>query len=164
MDPVPVCHSLRHLFAGSTEHAFLTELGLADTKLVDYLSEMLARFVRSDALYAASDRASRPIQQLAAMAQAAEASELRGHPRREAFRHVGDFALFWTGLYPESFREKRATLATYCETGRRSYFVASTYVDTPGDAEEAPVLRTLAEEFDACVRGLNLVRESWRAA
>ncbi|HVJ83122.1 MAG TPA: hypothetical protein VNC50_18795 [Planctomycetia bacterium] len=164
MEPVPVCHSLRQLFSGSTEHAFLAELGLADTKLVDYLSEMLARFVRSDALYAATDRSGRPIQQLAAMAQAAELSDLRGHPRREAFRHVGDFALFWAGLYPESFRERRATLATYCETGRRSYYVASTYVETPDEAKEAPVLRTLAEEFDACVRGLNLVSVGWRAA
>ena len=35
----------------------------------------------------------------------AEAQQRIGMARREVHRHIGDFALFWTGLYPESLRE-----------------------------------------------------------
>src|SRR5262249_27213097 len=42
---------LRRFFAGLTEYAFHTRLGVTDPPLVDYLSELLVRFVRSDELY-----------------------------------------------------------------------------------------------------------------
>ena len=48
----------------------------------------------------------------------------------------------------------------YCEQGKRSYFIASTFEDDPY-REEAPVLRRLSEEFELCAYGLNQVRREW---
>src|SRR5690349_21153758 len=45
-------HPLRRLFAGITEQTFMTELGVADAQLVDYLSLLLSRFVHIDAMFA----------------------------------------------------------------------------------------------------------------
>ena len=45
-------HPLRRLFAGITEQTFMTELGVADAQLVDYLSLLLSRFVHIDAIFA----------------------------------------------------------------------------------------------------------------
>src|SRR4029079_7057749 len=43
---------LRSFFSGLAEYAFESRLGIADPPLVDYLAELLARFMRSDAIYA----------------------------------------------------------------------------------------------------------------
>ena len=48
----------------------------------------------------------------------------------------------------------------YCEQGKRSYYIASTFADDPY-REEAPVLRRLSEEFELCAYGLNQVRHEW---
>jgi hypothetical protein len=42
---------LRRFFAGVTEHAFAIRMGVADPPLVDYVSELLVRFVHNDAIY-----------------------------------------------------------------------------------------------------------------
>src|SRR4028118_1170855 len=122
MEPIPVNHPLRRLFAGLTEHAFMAELGVTDTRLIDYITELLARFVHSDGVFPMRDARQRPIRTLAAMAASAETSDLRGEPRREVFRHLGDVALFWAGVFPESLAKGRRTdlLVDYCETGKRS--------------------------------------------
>ena len=42
---------LRHYFAGLSEHVFQTHLGVVDTQLTDYITDMLIRFTRSDHLH-----------------------------------------------------------------------------------------------------------------
>ena len=42
---------LRRFFAGVTEHAFAIRMGVADPPLVDYVSELLVRFVHNDEIY-----------------------------------------------------------------------------------------------------------------
>ena len=44
---LPPAHPLRTLFAGLTEHAFVEQLGIADPPLVDYITDLLARFCTS---------------------------------------------------------------------------------------------------------------------
>jgi hypothetical protein len=163
VEPIPVDHALRKLFAGLTEHAFMAELGVTDTRLIDYVTELLARFVHADGVFPLRDAQQRPIKTLASMAAAAETMDLRGEPRREVFRHLGDVALFWTGVFPESLAKGRRNdvLVDYCETGKRSYYLASTYSDTPKQQEEAPILRRLSVDFETCMEGLRKVRGQW---
>lgn len=154
---------LRRLFAALTEHAFQVELGLADPKVVDYLTELLVRFVRTDALYRFRDTRGRRLEEVAEMLL--EAEERLARPRREIHRHIGDFTLFWTGVYPEALARLRSadrkdSLIDYCEQGKRSYFIASTYEEEPYQ-DEAPVLRRLSQEFELCTYGLNRVRQQW---
>src|SRR5439155_27332708 len=95
----------------------------------------------------------------------AEALPAEGRTRREFHRHIGDFTLFWTGVYPEALRHLRSVLSKdhfvdYCEQGKRGYYFASTFAGEPY-REEAPVLRRLSEEFELVAYGLNQVRHEW---
>ena len=46
---------LRDFFAGMAEYTFETRLGIADPPLVDYIADLLTRFIRSDSLYPLRD-------------------------------------------------------------------------------------------------------------
>jgi hypothetical protein len=161
-------HPLRRLFAGLTEHTFSVTLGVADTALVDYLSLLLSRFVHIDSIVRLKNAQGKRLEEVAAMMIEAESLPPEGRTRREVHRHIGDFTLFWTGVYPEALKRLRSVLSRdhfidYCEQGKRSYFIASTFADDPY-REEAPVLRRLSEEFELCAYGLNQVRKEWDRA
>jgi hypothetical protein len=153
------------MFSGLTEHTFLTALGMADPPLTDYLSELLSRFIAMDAIYRLRDAAGRRLEEVAAMMIEAEAMPAEGRTRREVHRHIGDFTLFWTGVYPEALEKLRNQLSRdsfidYCEQGKRSYWIASTFEDEPYRTE-APILRRLSEGFELVAYGLNQVRREW---
>ena len=94
-----------------------------------------------------------------------EAENRVGNARREVHRHIGDFTLFWAGVYPETLeRRKRSNdgrTGAYTALGKRSYFIAST-IETDRD-EDAPadLLERLSERFELCAYGLREVRRQW---
>jgi hypothetical protein len=158
-------HPLRRLFSGLTEHTFMTTLGVADPPLTDYLSELLSRFVAMDAVFRLKDAAGRRLEEVADMMIQAESMPPEGRTRREVHRHIGDFTLFWTGVYPEALARLRSALSKdsfidYCEQGKRSYYIASTFQDEPY-RDEAAVLRRLSEGFELVAYGLTHVRREW---
>src|ERR1700722_16179856 len=102
---------LRRLFAGLTEQTFLTTLGLADPRLTDYLSGMLSRFISFDAVYRLRGTAGKRLEEVAEMMIEAEAMPPEGRTRREVHRHIGDFTLFWTGVYPEALKKLRSVFS-----------------------------------------------------
>jgi hypothetical protein len=161
-------HPLRRLFAALTEDAFENTLGIADPPLVDYVSLLLSRFVHVDAIYRLNNAHGRRLQEVAEMLLDAEALPQEGRTRREYHRHIGDFTLFWTGVFPEGVRRLTSAfskdhLIDYTEQGKRSYYIASTFEEDPY-REEAPVLRRLSEQFELCAFGLNQVRREWERA
>ena len=158
-------HPLRRLFAGLTEQTFMNALGLADPRLTDYLSELLSRFIHFDAVYRLRNAAGRRLEEVADMVIEAQGLPPEGRTRREVHRHIGDFTLFWTGVYPEALRRLRSVMSKdhfvdYCEQGKRSYYIASTFEDDRC-RDEAAVLRRLSAEFELCAYGLNQVRREW---
>ena len=158
-------HPLRRMFGGLTEHAFMQTLGLADPQLTDYLSELLSRFISMNAVYRLRDAEGKRLEEVAAMLLEAEAMPPEGRTRREFHRHIGDFTLFWTGVYPEMLKKLRSaalrdSFIDYCEQGKRSYYIASTFEEEPY-RDEAPVLRRLSEGFELVAYGLNQVRREW---
>ena len=62
----------------------------------------------------------------------AEAESAGDEKRRsECHRHVGDYTLFWTGVYPEALAKLQGAaspdcLISYQQQGKRSYYLAST--------------------------------------
>jgi hypothetical protein len=161
----PDDHPLRRLFSGLTEQTFLSTLGLADPPLTDYLSELLSRFVSMDAVFRLRTAQGRRLEEVAEMIIEAEAMPPEGRTAREVHRHIGDFTLFWTGVYPEALKKLRSALSRdsfidYCEQGKRSYYIASTFDGEPYRAE-APVLRRLSEGYELVAYGLNQVRREW---
>ena len=158
-------HPLRNYFSGLTEHTFMADLGVADPPLVDYLSMLLSRFVHMDMIYKLRSSAGKRLEEVADMLMEAEAVPREGRTSREMHRHIGDFTLFWTGVYPEVLKRLRSpaqkdSFIDYCEQGKRSYFIASTFEDEKYK-EESPVLRRLSERFELCAYGLTQVRREW---
>ncbi|CAN5895259.1 hypothetical protein BH23PLA1_BH23PLA1_23960 [soil metagenome] len=157
---IPESHPLHKLFRGLTEYTFLTELGIGDPSLVGYVAGLLARFVPSDSVWKLRDGQGRRLTQVTAMLAEAEAAA-DDQRRRECHRHVGDFALFWSGVFPEALprlqaRDSADNLIDFCQQGKRSYYLASTY-----EGDEAPILRRLSVEFELCAYGLSKVRREW---
>jgi hypothetical protein len=93
-----------------------------------------------------------------------EAQFRQGPARRRVHRHIGDFTLFWLGIYPETAENRRKqtkdSLINYQDQGKRNYLLASRI---PADEEFAPddVLERLSSHFELCVYGLGEVRKQW---
>ena len=156
-------HPLEKFFAGMTEYAFECRLGFADPPLVDYIAEMLARFCRSDDIFSVRNPTGQRLVQVADMLIEAQARQ--GAARRYVHRHIGDFTLFWSGIYPEiADRMRRAAkkdaLIDYQAQGKQAYYIASTI---PVEKEFVPseVLHRLSKQFELCVDGLSEVRRQW---
>lgn len=155
--------TLRRFFSGITEYAFVTRVGVADPPLVDYVSELLTRFISCDTVYRVRDLAGRRLDEMAEMML--EAGQRVGEAKRDVHRHVGDFALFWAGLYPEALTQmqkegRRDQLLDYLSQGKRAYYIAST-IPANDDAARSELLHRLSDEFDMCVYGLGEVRREW---
>lgn len=154
--------ALERYFSGLTEFTFQTRLGVADPSLTDYLSQLLIAFLRNDTLYSVRDGEGRRLARIGEML--GEAERRMGSARREVHRHIGDFALFWVGLFPEALRLRDGQpdedrYEDYCSHGKRAYYLASeieTDRDPPGD-----VLERLSCEFEMCAYGLREVRREW---
>jgi len=164
MDPSRSQPALQRFFAGLTEYTFESRLGLADPPLVDYIARLLTRFVHFDAIYSVRNPLGKRLEEVAEMLVEADARV--GNPRREVHRHIGDFTLFWTGIYPEALRRfrRKAQLdcfVDYCEQGKRAYYIASTLPAEKDEAEENHVLERLSHDFELCVYGLNELRREW---
>lgn len=155
--------ALRRLFAALTEQTFQTELGIADPRLTDYLVDLLVRFVSMESIFRVRDATGRRLVEVAEMLM--EAQQRQAKPQREIHRHIGDFTLFWSGVYPEALSrlcspDCKDHLIDYCEQGKQSYYIASTFDEEPY-RHEVPVLRRLSREFELCSFGLNRVRCEW---
>jgi len=155
---------LKHLFAGLTEYTFEVDLGVADPPLIDYLSDLLVRFVRIDTIFGIRNAQGQRLQQVSDML--VEAGCRTDRPQRDLHRHIGDFTLFYVGVFPEAIeqikkRELKDSLLNYCEQGKRAYHLASELTD--GDhREEACLLQRLSDEFELCSVGLAKVRKEWQ--
>lgn len=156
----------RRFLAGVTEQAFMVELGVVDPPLVDYVTGLLNRFLSTDSIYSVRGVKGERLTQVADML--AEAEARRGQAKRSLHRHIGDFTLFWTGVFPEIAQQLRKTggkdaLLDYRELGKRSYATASRI---PVEKEYAPsdLLERLSDEFELCVYGLGEVRKCWEAS
>ncbi|MGI9457528.1 MAG: hypothetical protein ACR2NU_13270 [Aeoliella sp.] len=155
--------NVRRFFAGVTEFVFQTRLGVADPPLTDYLSEMLTRFLRSENVYAVRDVRGSRLTQVADMLE--EATRRHGPAKRQLHRHIGDFTLFWTGLYPEVADRMRQTsgkdqLLDYRDQGKRNYLIAST-IEVEKEQAPSEVLERLSDCFELCTYGLAEVRKTW---
>jgi hypothetical protein len=138
-------------------------LGVADPPLLDYISKLLARFVHCDAIYKVRSLSGNRLDQVADML--VEADARIGESKREVHRHIGDYTLFWTGVFPEAVRRMRSplrrdSLVDYCRECKRAYYIASTIRVVDRD-EETDVLHRLSHDFELCMYGLNEVRREW---
>ena len=145
--------------SGLSEHVFQTCLGIADPSVADYISDLLIRFTRLDQLQEASSGSEKSLHTLEELLR--EACQREDQQRRKLHRHIGDVALFWVGVFPESLRRgQQQQLEHYRDCGKRAYLVASRIQsdDVPGE-----LLARLGNDFDTCVSGLHQIRSHWKA-
>ena len=159
---IPESHPLHRLFRGLTEYAFMNKLGIGDPSLVGYVAELLASFVPSGQVWQLRNAQGKRLFQVTAMIAEAEAAGDDAR-RRECHRHVGDFTLFWTGVYPEALAKLQGSdsanaLINYQRQGKRSYHLASV-LSTATIAR--PFSGDLSEQFELCAVGLSHVRREW---
>jgi len=155
---------LERFFAGLSEYTFFTQLGVADPPLVQYISQLLVRFTKTEAMLRIRQLNGRPATEVVTMMT--EAQQRIGLARREVHRHIGDFTLFWTGLYPESLRGFQGShrsdyFVSYCEQGKLAYEIASEIEDEANQDAPSDLLHRLSEQFDLCAYGLREVRRQW---
>jgi hypothetical protein len=162
----PASKTLERFFCGFAEYIFHSRLGIADTELVAYISDLLIRFTKMESMHRIRQLNGRPATEVISMM--AEAEQRIGIAKREVHRHIGDFALFWTGLYPESLRElqspdRRDHFVSYCHQGKRAYEIASEIEPDSEVLAPCALLKRLSDQFEMCAYGLREVRRQWES-
>ena len=153
--------ALSNLFAACCEAAFEIELGVADPPVVDYMADLLLRFLHTDEFR----RFRCPTGELltSVVGLLAEADEREGASRRDLLRHIGDVTLFWTGVYPEALPMVQAAEGADAfldlpVCGVRSYRAAAR---CEPESDSPSVLSRIADEYEVCRDGLYRARRTW---
>ena len=156
---------LTGLFTELVEHNFRQHLEMRDGDLTGYLTGLLLDFTHSDHVYKIRDARGRAIEDVGEMlVESNPLLEASGFEReREVRKHVGDFTLFFSGMFPESIRNWRlrrlqtGSYVDYIRAGKESYHIVAAFNQFEYH-KVAPVFRKLSDSFEECVYGLNLVR------
>lgn len=152
-------HPLRRLFADLVAK----ELP-ADREVAAYVANLLIDFVHVDHLYRIRNTRGKRLEEVGEML--VESNPVLDAPsferEREVRKHIGDYTLFMTGMFPEyvatlSRRGLRLdSIVDYVKAGKESYRIVAAF-DQFEYRHVAPLFRRLAEHFEYCVHGLNRV-------
>lgn len=159
---VSLNHPLRRFFSETIHETLTDKLQISDTEAVEnYLASMLIEFLNFDGIYAIRDATGRRVESVLEMlAEGDVRMNADSFDReREVHRHIGDFLLFWSGLFPE-YLAGRDSVVDVVRQGQFSYHVVSTFEHEPY-ANEAQTFRKLSVHFDDFRAGLNLLRGSF---
>ena len=153
------------LFNDLVERHFHQELAVNDSGVLSYIAALLSDFARVENLYKIRDARGRRIEDVGEMLL--ESNPLLGAPsfdrERQVRKHIGDFTLFFSGMFPESirhwrFRQQRLdSFVDYVKAGKESYYIVSEF-NLFEYRKVAALFRRLSDDFEMCVYGLNLVR------
>lgn len=163
---IPESHALQQLFTELIHHHFNQDIGLRDNEVQDYVVNLLTEFCECEQLYKLRNAQQRRLDDVGEMLL--EADPVYGPApsfdrERQVRKHIGDYALFLSGMFPESinhFRLRRQRLESFVDfikAGKESYYIVSKF-DQFEYANLAPLFAKLAREFESCVYGLNLVK------
>lgn len=166
MEPEPNSRqrsTIDRFFRGLSECIFHSKLGVVDVQMVDYVSDLLLRFTRLDETQRVRRADGQPATEVFQML--CEAERRIGLARRGVHRHIGDFTLFWSGMYPESLRKMKRgqssdSFLDYCQQGKRAYAIAAA-IEGGEDRPSSEVLFQMSEQFEMCAYGLREIRREW---
>jgi len=159
-------HPLQQLFTELVNRNYEEALGRNDDELNSYVAGMLCEFCDADQLFKIRNSDGRPLHDMGEMLL--ESDPIYGDAasfdrERQVRKHIGDVALFFTGMFQESINHQRLRRARienfidFMKAGKESYYIVSKF-EFFEYAKVAPLFARLAEDFEACVHGLNLVR------
>jgi hypothetical protein len=160
-------HPLRQLLAEKIAQHFRSEVGLRDEEIWAYLTNLLTEFCDARNLYALRNAQGRSLDDVGEMLL--ESDPIYGEAasfdrERQVRKHIGDFTLFYSGMFPESInrfrlrRQRLESMIDFVHAGKESYFIVSQF-DQMEYRKVAPLFGRLSQQFESCVFGLNLVRK-----
>jgi hypothetical protein len=159
------CHPLRRLFTELVARRLYGDAGVRDPSIAEYVSTVLTTFADVNNLYRIRDARGKRLEEVGEMLiESNPMLAARSFDReREVRKHVGDFTLFFTGLFPEYVASlprrglRLDAFIDYLQAGKESYRIVS-FFDQFEYKAEAPLFRRLSDQFETCVYALNLVK------
>jgi hypothetical protein len=163
-------HPLQQLFLELVGRHYAEEIGIRDPQVVGYVAHLLAEFCDVEQLFKIRNAAGRNLADVGEMLL--ESDPVYGDApsfdrERQVRKHIGDYTLFFTGMFPESinhFRLRRNRLEGFLDwmkAGKESYYIVSKF-EFFEYTKVAPLFANLSQHFEQCVYGLNLVKNDLR--
>jgi hypothetical protein len=160
-------HPLEPFFQQAVRNSYEGKLGLNDPDVTAYVAHLLCEFAEAENLYKVRDEAGRPIEELAEMMLASDpvhGTAPSFDAERALRKHIGDYALFVAGMYPEAMasdrreRHHHPSLGELISAGKESYYIVSQF-NLFEYEQEAPLFARLSDRFERYILGLTMVRE-----
>jgi hypothetical protein len=163
---IPESHPLQQLFRELVGRHYAEEIGIRDPQVVGYVAHLLAEFCETDQLFKVTNERGRPLTDVGQLLL--ESDPVYGPApsfdrERQVRKHIGDYTLFFTGMFPESinhFRLRRQRVENFVDwmkAGKESYYIVSKFEHFEY-AKVAPLFANLSRNFEQCVYGLNMVK------
>jgi len=160
-------HPLQQLFVDLVGRHYAEEIGIRDPQIISYVAHLLAEFCDAEQLYKIRSTAGNPMNDVGEMLL--ESDRVYGPApsfdrERQVRKHIGDYTLFFAGMFPESinhYRLRRQRLESFVEwmkAGKESYYIVSKF-EYFEYAKVAPLFAQLSNKFEECVFGLNRVKD-----
>ena len=156
---------LQQLFEEVVQECYRSGPELNDAELSSYVAGVLADFSETEHLYRIQNAQGHPLRDVTDMLIASDPvyGDAGSFEReRQVRKHIGDFSLFFAGMFPESatwrHRNHQDGLRALVRVGKESYYIVSQF-NVFEFEQEAPLFSRLAENFEACTYGLGLVRK-----
>ena len=145
---------------------YAEEIGIRDQQVVSYVAHLLTEFCDAEQLFKIRDVAGRRLDDVGEMLL--ESDPVYGPApsfdrERQVRKHIGDFTLFFAGMFPESVnrhrlrRHRLESLVDWMKAGKESYYIVSQFEHFEY-AKVAPLFANLSRNFEECVYGLNRVK------
>jgi len=159
--------SLRKFLGELVWRHFFEDVRLEEPRVATYVTGLLADFARTENLYRIRNAQGKHLEDVGEMLiESNPLLEAASFDReRQVRKHVGDYTLFMTGLFPESVAKARRArqprldaFVDFVRAGKESYAIVSSFNQFEYK-EEAPLFRRLSDNFELCVVGLNLVKQ-----
>jgi hypothetical protein len=163
---IPESHPLQKLFVEMVGRHYAEEIGIRDPQIVSYVAHLLTEFCDAEQLFGIRSAAGKPLSDIGEMML--ESDPVYGPApsfdrERQVRKHIGDYALFFAGMFPESinhYRLRRHRLEGFLDwmkAGKESYYIVSKFEHFEY-AKVAPLFASLSSHFEQCVHGLNRVK------
>lgn len=160
-------HPLEPYFHQAVRDSYEGKLGINDPDVTGYITRLLCEFSDSDNFLRVRDAMGQPVEELEAMAQAADpvlGTATSFDAERSMRKYIGDYALFVAGMYPEAIdcgltgSTRPRTLGDLIRAGKESYYIVSQF-NLFEYKKEAAMFSRLSERFETHILGLALIRE-----
>jgi hypothetical protein len=158
---------LLQFFTPLVGEKFSTAAGISDSEVSGYIAQMLSDFCDTEQLFKIRDSAGRRLTDVGEMLL--ESDPVYGPApsfdrERQVRKHIGDFTLFFAGMFPESInhyrlrRQRLESFVDFIRAGKESYYIVSQF-DLFEYTKVAPLFKKLSERFEDCVFALNVVKQ-----